>query len=64
VIHFTNVRIGAMVASKKWAFKTKFRTNAYGWRGSRLALSRLKVATSEIRAAAKPDPVAAGEGVV
>jgi hypothetical protein len=30
----------AVVAERKWQFKTKFRAKAYAWRGSRLA-SRL-----------------------
>jgi len=54
----------AVVSERKWQFKTKFRARAYGWRGSRLAISRLKEATSEIKAAAKSDPVAAGDGAV
>jgi hypothetical protein len=54
----------AIVAERKWQFKTKFRAKAYGWRGSRLAISRLKEAVSEIKAAAKSDPVAAGDGAV
>jgi hypothetical protein len=54
----------AVVAERKWQFKTKFRAKAYGWRGSRLAISRLKEAASEIKAAAKSDPVAAGDGAV
>ncbi|MGA2314577.1 MAG: hypothetical protein ABSF87_19845 [Xanthobacteraceae bacterium] len=41
-----------------------FRARAYGWRGSRLAISRLKEAASEIKAAAKSDPVAVGGGAV
>jgi hypothetical protein len=53
-----------VVAERKWQFKTKFRARAYGWRGSRLAISRLKEAASEIKAAAKSDPVAAGDGAV
>jgi hypothetical protein len=53
-----------MAAVRKWQFKTKFRANAYGWRGSGLAVSRLKEAASEIRSAAKSDPVVAGDGVV
>ncbi len=52
------------MAERKWKFKAKFRTKAYGWRGSRLAISRLKEAVSEIKAAAKSDPVAAGDGAV
>ncbi len=53
-----------MTSDRKWQFKTKFRTNAYGWRGSTLAISRLKEAASEIRSVAKSDLVAAGDGVV
>ena len=53
-----------MAASRKWLFKNKLRAGAYGWRGSKLAISRLKEAASEIRSAAKCDPVAAGEGTV
>jgi hypothetical protein len=52
------------VAERKWQFKTKFRAKSYGWRGSRLAISRLKEAFSEIKAAAKSDPVAGGDGAV
>jgi hypothetical protein len=48
----------------KWAFASKFRARAYGWRGSGLASQRLKEAVSEIKAAAKSDRVRAGEGVV
>jgi hypothetical protein len=54
----------AAVVERKWQFKTKFRAKAFGWRGSRLAISRLKEAVSEIKAAAKSDPVAAGDGAV
>ncbi|GAA5264620.1 hypothetical protein ACOSOMT5_P1045 [Acidiphilium sp. MT5] len=53
-----------MVASHKWQFRSKFRTNAYGWNGSHLAIDRLKAAVSELRSVAKADPVLAGEGVV
>ena len=53
-----------MAASRKWLFKKKLRARAYGWRGSRLAISRLREAASEIRSVAKSDPLAAGEGVV
>jgi hypothetical protein len=53
-----------MAASYKWQFKSKFRANAYGWRGSKLAITRLKEAVKEIRTVAKADPVAAGDGCV
>ena len=49
---------------RTWQFKTKFRAKAFGWRGSRLAISRLKEAVSEIKAVAKSDPVAAADGAV
>ncbi len=52
------------MAERKWQFKTKLRAKAYGWRGSHLAISRLKEAVSEIKAAAKSDTVAAGDGAV
>lgn len=47
-----------------WAFKKHFRTNAFGWRGSSLAIKRLGEAVSEIEAVAKNEPVTAAEGVV
>jgi hypothetical protein len=53
-----------MVASYKWQFKSKFRANAYGWNGSRLAVDRLRAAVAEIRSVAKTDPLLAGEGVI
>jgi hypothetical protein len=53
-----------MVVGRKWQFKARYRANAYGWRGTSLAVSRLKEAVSEIKAVAKSDPVAAGDGVV
>lgn len=53
-----------MVVDPKWQFKTKFRANAYGWSGSKLAISRLKEAASEIKSVAKSNPVAAADGAV
>ena len=47
-----------------WAFRARLRRGAFGWRGTRLAISRLGEALSEIRAVARHDPVAAGEGAV
>jgi hypothetical protein len=54
----------AVMVERKWQFKTKFRAKAFGWRGSRLAISRLKEAVSEIKAVAKSDPVATGDEAV
>ena len=47
-----------------WAFRARLRRGAFGWRGTRLAISRLGEALSEIRAVARHDPAAAGEGAV
>jgi hypothetical protein len=51
-------------ASNKWAFKPRFRARAFGWRGSRPAIERLKQAVSEIRAVARRDPILAADGAV
>jgi hypothetical protein len=53
-----------MPAKHPWKFKTRLRSRAFGWRGSHLACQRLKEAVTEIKKAARIDPVAAGEGVV
>ena len=53
-----------MTGLHKWAFKSRFRAHAYGWRGSALASKRLKEAVGEIKAVAKSDRVLAGEGTV
>src|SRR6056297_1585334 len=50
--------------SHKWEFRARFRANAYGWNGSRLAAQRLKEALSEIRAVARKEPVTAAEGAI
>ena len=47
-----------------WAFKSRFRRHAYGWRSSRLAVQRVKEAVSEIKQVRRRDPVLAGEGAV
>jgi len=53
-----------MARSHKWAFKARFRSGAYGWRGSQLAARRLNEAVREIKRVAKADPALAGEGCV
>lgn len=40
------------------------RAGAYSWKSSAKAIERLKSASSEIRAAARVDPVTAAEGVI
>ena len=53
-----------MAKKYKWAFTARFRSGAYGWRGSGLATRRLKEAVTEIRKAARSDPVLGGDGTV
>ena len=53
-----------MAAAHKWMFKPRFRTRAFGWRASKLAIGRLGEAASEIKKAARTNPLVAGEGVV
>jgi hypothetical protein len=48
----------------KWTFKSHFRANAYGWKGTALASKRLKEAISEIKKVAKSDPITAADGAV
>ncbi len=48
----------------KWAFTARFRSRAYGWRGTDLATKRLKEAVTEIRKVARADPALAAEGAV
>ncbi len=47
----------------KWTFRARFRRYAFGWR-SQPAIKRIKEAVSEIRKAARKDPVLGGEGAV
>lgn len=47
-----------------WAFRTRFRRAAFGWKGSRLAIERIHEALSEIRSVARQDPATAAEGAV
>ena len=53
-----------MSNSYKWQFKSRFRREAYGWKGSSLASKRLREAVSEIKRVRKSNPVLAGEGIV
>lgn len=48
----------------KWAFRTRFRRSAFGWRGTRTAIDRIDEALAEIRMARRLDPALAGEGAV
>ena len=51
-------------SSFTWAFRTRFRRNAFGWKGSKLAISRINEALSEIRGVARHDPALAADGAV
>jgi hypothetical protein len=55
-----------MVAGQpfRWAFLPRFRRNAFGWRGSTLAVQRVRQAVAEICKVARKNPVLAGEGAV
>lgn len=46
----------------KWEFRSRFRTNAFSWRGSKLAIQRLKEAAKEIRGT--KDPILRAEGAL
>ncbi len=48
-----------MTTRHKRAFKARFRSSAYGWRGTGLATKRLKESVTEIRKVARTDPVLA-----
>lgn len=47
----------------KWIFRARFRRQAYGWR-AQTPIGRIKEAVSEIKKAARKDPVLGGEGAV
>ena len=48
---------------QSWTFRSRFRRHAFGWR-SQAAINRIKEAVSEIKQAARKDPVLGGEGAV
>lgn len=51
-------------AQHKWLFTSRFRRQAFGWRGSSTAIQRVKEAVAEIKAAARQDPLLGAEGAV
>ncbi|MEP6536693.1 MAG: hypothetical protein ABJF23_15300 [Bryobacteraceae bacterium] len=53
-----------MPTQSPWTFKSHFRSKAYGWKGSNLAVGRLKEAVSEIKKVARTDAVTAADGAV
>ncbi len=46
----------------KWKFRSSLRTNAFGWKGSKLAIQRIKEAVREIRKV--KDPLLRAEGAI
>jgi hypothetical protein len=52
------------VAGHKWMFPSRFRKHAFGWRGSRPAILRLKEAIAEIKKASKKDGLLGAEGAI
>ena len=57
------VAVAVTVTRHDWQFRRRFRRNAFGWK-SQPAVARIKEAVSEIRKAARKDPVLAAEGAV
>jgi hypothetical protein len=55
---------GIMPTKHSWEFKPYFRSKAYGWSGSSLAIKRLKAAVAEIKKLARTDAVTAADGAV
>ena len=49
--------------SHQWTFRACFRRHAFGWR-SQPAIKRIKEAVSEIKKAARKDPILGAEGAV
>ncbi|WP_053175070.1 hypothetical protein [Limnohabitans planktonicus] len=47
-----------------WSFRARFRRDAFGWKGSKLASQRIKEALIEIHTVARHDPVQGAEGAV
>jgi hypothetical protein len=47
-----------------WMFRTRFRRDAFSWKGSKLASQRIKEALSEINTVARHDPMQGAEGAV
>lgn len=54
----------ARTETSPWAFRTRFRRGAFGWKGTQLAIGRINEALTEIRAVARHDRPRAAEGAV
>lgn len=56
--------MAADIGKHTWVFPSRFRARAYGWRSSRLACQRVREAVSEIKKAARKDPILGAEGAI
>ncbi len=54
----------AKTLKHKWTFTSRFRRQAFGWRGSGTAVQRVKEAVAEIKAVARKDSLLGAEGAV
>jgi hypothetical protein len=64
-VHLTPMTTAATRSTTHtWAFRSRFRREAFGWKASRLAIERIHDALIEIRAVARHDPTTAAEGAV
>ena len=54
----------AKTLKHKWTFTSRFRRQAFGWRGSWTAVQRVKEAVAEIKAVARKDSLLGAEGAV
>lgn len=61
-IHIAATR-GAKAAVHAWAFRARFRRDAFGWK-SQPAITRVREAVAEIKKVAKKEPLVAAEGAV
>jgi hypothetical protein len=50
--------------SHPWSFRQRLRTRGFGWRGSKLAIERLKEVLGEIKTVARYEPETAAEGAI
>ncbi|WP_295543864.1 hypothetical protein [uncultured Thiohalocapsa sp.] len=48
----------------KWAFRSRFRADAFGWEAPKLASQRLTETLTEIKAVARVDPLVAADSAI
>jgi hypothetical protein len=52
------------VSAHKWLFPSRLRPNAFSWKSSSIAVTRIKEAVAEIQRVVRTDPATAAEGAV